>query len=81
MESLCTEVEDDSFIVDVAFECHDELSIAPVIELFHQKKDIQLTDNPFQYEDYINIASEHTRSGYMYTWSVCYKNLVSRYAC
>ena len=24
MESLCTEVEDDAFIVDVAFECHDE---------------------------------------------------------
>ena len=79
MESLCTEVEDDSFIVDVAFECHDELSIAPVTELFRQKKDVKLSR--FHRKGYISIGSEHTKSGCMYTWSVCYKNLVSRYAC
>ena len=81
MESLCTEVKDDSFIVDVAFECHDELSIAPVTELFKQRKDVNLYGGQMPIIGFIKIGSEHTRSGCMYTWSVCYKNLVSRYAC
>ena len=80
MESLCTEVEDDSFIVDVAFECHDEAAIAPVTELFKQKKDVQLFGGRGD-KGCIGIGSKHTRSGCMYTWSLCYKNLVSRYAC
>ena len=77
METLCAEIKDDAFIMDVAFECHDELSIAPVTELFNQKKNIKLTNTP--YEDFTGVDSKHTRSGCMYTWSVCCKNLVSRY--
>ena len=82
MQSLCTEVKDDSFIVDVAFECHDELSIAPVTELFNQKEVVYLACLAVdRIKGYINIASQHTRSGCMYTLSVCCKNLVSRHAC
>ena len=76
MESLCTEVKDDSFIVDVAFECHDELSIAPVTQIFRKKRDVKLLG--IHLESYIDIGSEHTRSGCMYMWSVCCKILVSR---
>ena len=79
MESLCAEVKDVSFIVDIAFECHDEFSIAPVTQLFNQKDDVKLCRG--RRIGYINVGSKHTTSGCMYTWSVCCKNLVSRYAC
>ena len=74
MESLCTEVKDEAFIVDVAFECHDEAAIAPVIELFNQKQEVKLYSG--NYTGYIALSSKHTRSGCMYTWAVCCRNLV-----
>ena len=74
MASLCTEVKDESFIVDVAFECHDEAAIAPVIELFNQKENVKLYHKNLS--GYIDLSSKHTRSGCMYTWALCCRNLV-----
>ena len=75
MESLCTEVKDDAFIVDVAFEFHDDDAIAPVIELFNQKQEVKLYSDDAP--GYIDLSSKHTRSACMYTWAVCCRNLVN----
>ena len=77
MESLCTEIKlklRDSFIVDVAFECHDKAAIIPVIELFNRMEVVKLCLGSMC--GFIDLSSKYTRSGYMYTWAVCGRNLV-----
>ena len=69
MESLCQEVENETFIVDVAFECHDEGSIVPLTKVIKHKTSMELDEGLFGSD--VDPDDVHTRSGYMYTWAVC----------
>ena len=51
------------FLVDVAFECHDEEAIRPVIDLLRQVESICLSHD--------TQASKHTWSAYMYAFAAC----------
>ena len=51
------------FLVDVAFECHDEEAIRPVIDLLRRVEYISLTD--------ITQGDNHMWSGYMYAFAAC----------
>ena len=57
--------EHEYFIVEVAFECHDEVAVTPVIEFFLQKTAIVMDTN-----------REHMMSGYMYIFAACGHKMV-----
>ena len=65
---LRSELEDEEFIMDVAFECHDEGSILPVVNSFTQRPTIKLTEQEWM-SDYTRLHNKHIRSGYMYSWT------------
>ena len=58
------------FLVDVAFECHDKEAIGPVIDLLQQVESFCLSHH--------TEGSNHTWSGYMYTFAACGAQIVSR---
>ena len=65
---LCAELDDEEFIMDVAFECHDEGSILPVVNLFTHRPAIKLTEQDWM-SNYTRLHNKHVRSGYLYTWA------------
>ena len=51
------------FLVDVAFECHDEKAIRPVIDLLRRVEYISLSET--------TQGNKHMWSGYMYAFTAC----------
>ena len=69
IESLCSEIADDKFIMDVAFESHDEDAITPALDFLQQKTSLVL-----HYD--VQQDAKHTWSGYKYTLAVRAERLV-----
>ena len=63
--------EDESLLVDVAFECHDELAITPIVDFLSQKTSIELFE-----EHSSSSYTEHTLLGYMYILALCGRKMV-----
>ena len=74
-DSLNTKPDDgsknESLIVDVAFECHAEITVSPVVDLLSQKTTIVLKC----YASTSN-GTEHTLLGYMFVLAVCGRKMV-----
>ena len=70
MEAICAEINDEEFIVDLAFECHDRLAIHPVLDLFRNKTSLQLSART-------QILQKHTWAGYMHILAACGDDVVS----
>ena len=64
---LTEESGHERLIVEVAFECHDEVAITPVIDFFSQKTAITLR---------MNNLPEHIISSYMYIFAACGHEMV-----
>ena len=45
MDCLCRKLNDEAFVMDVAFECHDEKSLSAVLELLRRKTEISFKWN------------------------------------
>ena len=60
------------FLVDVAFECHDERAIGPVIDFLRQVKSISL--------DATFLENQHTWLGFIYTLAACGQHQVTIYS-
>ena len=61
-------MEDEEFLMDVAFECQDEGSILPLVNRFTHRSTIKLTDQAWL-SNYTRLHNKHVRSGYMYAWA------------
>ena len=72
MDLISTEIDDEEFLVDVAFECHEELAISPIVDYF-QKKCTHL-----QLSTRIQVLKKHTWSGYMHVLGLCGREMVSQ---
>ena len=65
LEYMCSEIADEEFIVDVAFECHEESALSPVITYFHEHcTQLQLSQR-------LQILEKHTWIGYMNIFAIC----------
>ena len=71
MDSICMEIKDEAFIMDVAFECNDKKAISPVTQYLRNKC------QQFCLSERIQILQKHAWSGYMYTFAVCAMEMVS----
>ena len=65
---LCSGMEDEEFLMDVAFECHNEGSILPIVNRFTHRPTIKLTEQAWM-SNYTRLHNKHVRSGYMYAWA------------
>ena len=70
MKFICQEVHDDEFIVDIAFECHEELAVLPVVEHFQE------TCTHLGLSTRIQFLKRHTWSGYMHIFGSCGRQMV-----
>ena len=68
---LCNMSKNESLIVDVAFECHAEITVPPVVELLSKKTNLRLSC-PASYINY----TQHTLLGYMHILGVCGRKMV-----
>ena len=65
LEYMCSEIADEEFIVDVAFECHDESALSPVIRHFREQcTKLHLSQR-------LQILEKHTWTGYMSILATC----------
>ena len=65
LEYMRSEIADEEFIVDVAFECHEESALSPVITYFHEHcTQLQLSQR-------LQILEKHTWTGYMNLFAIC----------
>ena len=63
MESLCNCVSDEEFILNVAYECHDEEANKPVLQLLRRRTTL--------------TVEWSMTPGYLYTWELLGKQIVS----
>ena len=65
----------ESLIVDVAFECHAEIAVSPVVDHLSQKTNLRLS-GPASYINY----TDHTLLGYLYVLAACGRKMVRIYS-
>ena len=69
MKAICERVDDQEFVMDVAFESHDKRVIAPAIEFVNELTRLRL------WED-LQLLHHHTWSGYMHVLGLCGQEMV-----
>ena len=69
---ISNEIADEEYLVDVAFECHEELAISPIVDYFQNKC------THFQLSTRIQLLQKHTWSGYMHILGLCGREMVSQ---
>ena len=61
IQAMCVLVEDSHFIMDIAFESHDELALPPIIDFLDK------TCTHLRLSQRLQMLEKHTWSGYMFT--------------
>ena len=70
IRSICDVVRNIEFIMDIAFESHDEKALSPIINFIHENcTELKLSQR-------IQMLQKHTWSGYKFTFTFCGAEMV-----